>query len=122
MTSITAQNILDENGYTTSDISLINCERLIDNAIDYINLMSDRNISNLAGTEGSKTVNVNSEEAPIIKFLAGLLVRAYKDKGPNTAISGLSVTTLIQDPQYDLLKGAVEKGIQRLREIQVSYG
>lgn len=116
MASITAQNILDENNYTTSDISLANLERLIDNAIYYVELATNRSIAKMSGTAGSKTVSVADEEVSVVKACVILMLRAYLDRGPNTAISGLSISTLISDPQYTLYKDMIEKGVEQLRE------
>lgn len=117
MVSITAQNILDENNYTVSDISKVNLERLIDNATRYVNLHADRSIATMAGTAESKTVSMTDEESAVVKPVIILLIRAYKDRGPNTAISGLSVSQIISDPQYSLFKDAVDKGVERLKNV-----
>ena len=110
MATITAQNILDENNYTTSDISLVNTELLCNNAINYINLRTGLSISNMA----TQTVTVTNNQAPIIVMLTGLLIKAYKDRGPNIAIGGLGVSTVIQDPQYQLFKDMIDSGINSL--------
>jgi len=116
LATITAQNILDENNWdSTDDISLANCERLIDDSIDYINLMAGLSISNMSGAAGSKTVTVTSGQSAVIKPLASLMVRAYLDKGPNMAVSPISINTLISDPHYNLFMKLLNKGINRLR-------
>jgi hypothetical protein len=114
MATITAQLILDENNYTDGDITLTNLEYLIDNAINYVNLQTGLSISNLSGTAESKTVTVTSNESTVIKSLTVLMVRAYKDRGPNMGLSGLSVATLTSDPQYSLFIKIVDDGIKRL--------
>ena len=111
MATITTQNILDENNWTIADISLANIELLVNNAINYINLQTGLSISNMA----SGTVTVTSGESPIIKALTLLMIKAYKDRGPNTAIAGLGVNTLITDPQYSLFIQILNDGINRLR-------
>lgn len=115
MATITAQRILDENGYTASDMSLTVLEYWIDNVIDYINSETGLSISNMSGTAESKTVTVTSAQAPIIKMLAALMIRAKKDRGPQTGVAGLSVVAVINDPQYVLFKEMTDKGINRLR-------
>ena len=114
MATITAQLILDENNYTDDDITLTNLEYLIDNAINYVNLQTGLSISNLSGTAESKTVTVTSNESTVIKSLAVLMIRAYKDRGPQVGIQGLSVSTVIADPQYSLFMKVVDDGIKRL--------
>lgn len=115
MATVTAQRVLDENNYTVSDISLTNLEYLIDNVIDYINLETGLSISNLSGTAGSKSVTVTSGQSPIIKLLSALMIRAYKDRGPQSSIAGFSVVAVLADPQYQLFKELTDKGINRLR-------
>lgn len=113
LATITAQQVLDENNYTTPTTTIV--EYLIDNAIDYINLEAGLSINNMSGdTPGSKTVTVTSTQAPIIKMLSTLMIRAYKDRS-SVGIGGLSVTAVISDPQYDLFTKVVERGIMRLR-------
>ncbi len=113
MVTITAQNILDENNYTISDISLVNTELLCNNAINYINLRTGLSISNMSG----QTVSVANNQAPIIVMLTGLMIRAYKDRGPSTGIGGMSISTLISDPQYQLFKDLIDKGIDSLKSM-----
>ena len=115
MTSITAQQILDENNYTVSDISKTHLEYLIDNAINYVNLETGNSMSNMSGPAESKTVSVTSNQAAVVKPLIALLLRAYLDRGPNVAVGGLTVTTLLGDPQFALFKDMVDKGMNQLR-------
>ncbi len=128
MTTITAQQILDDNNYETTKINsnvttaLTRVERLIDRAINHINLQTGSTISNMSGSDGSKTVEVTSNEgASLVESLASLLVRAYVDKGPNVGLSALTVNTVIADPQYALLSDMIKKDIERLREILTEF-
>lgn len=113
MATITAQNILDENNYP--DMSKTIVEYLIDNVINYLNLETGLSISNMTGDAESKSVTVTSGQSAIIKPLAALMIRAYKDRGPNASVGGLSVVTVLADPQYTLFKEITNKGINRLR-------
>jgi len=122
MATITAQTLLDRNNWATTDIhatavtALTRVEYLIDDAIDYINGEAGTTISNMGGGgAGSKTVTVTAAQAPIVRALAALLVRAYLDKGPNVGIGGLGVTAIISDPQYKLHMMMIMQGINRLR-------
>lgn len=107
-----AQRILDENNYTASDISLLNLEYIIKNATDYINLDADTTIS-FVPAAGAATLTASDGEIIATKAGSLLMLRGYLDRGPNTAISSLSVSSLINDPQYafwsDLFKGALAK-------------
>jgi hypothetical protein len=114
VTTITAQQTLDENNYTISDISLVRLEYLIDNAIDYVNLETGSSMSNMSGTP-TKTVSVTSAQAAVVKSLIVLLLKAYLDRGPNIAVGGLTVTSLLGDPQFVLFKDMVDKGMNQLR-------
>ena len=122
MATLTAQNLLDANNYTVSDVSLINTELLIDQATRWVSLMTGRSIGAMGGTAGSKTVSMEDDELAVVSPLAALMVRAYVDRGPNTAISNLSVSTVVADPQYSLFKELVFQGLPALREMEVSYG
>ena len=116
MTTITniAQRILDENNYTTSDITTTNVEYLIKNAVDHINTQTGRTIS-FTPSAGTASLTAQDDEMPYIKNLTALMIRAYKDRGPNTAIGGLAVSSLTNDPQYSLFLKLLDDGIQRLR-------
>ena len=118
--AVTAQIVLDENNYTVTDISLVNLEKLIDNAINYINLNANTTITALAGDAGSKTVNVDRLEAPVVKNLAALLIRAYKDRGPQAGLGGLTVTSVTSDPQYQLFTDEIKAGISRLQTLSAT--
>lgn len=109
-----AQQVLDENNYTTSDITIVNLEYLIDNATDYINLMAGTSIANIVA--GSLTATEN--ELLVTKTLAALMIRAYLDRGPNISVGGLSVASVLADPQYDSFTKIVEKGIVQLTVVR----
>ena len=115
MAAITAQRVLDENNYTVSDIPLANLEYLIDNAIDHINSITGLSMSNLTGLPESKTVTLTSAQAYVVKLLSALMIRAYKDRGPNVNIGALGVTTIIADPQYRLFTKIIDRSISALR-------
>jgi len=106
--NVTAQIILDENNYTVTDISLINLEGVIDNSIGYLNLRTGLSMSALTGSAGSKTVSLTSAQAVLVKILSTLMVKAYIDRGPNASVGGLSVTSVISDPQYNLYMKLIE--------------
>jgi len=121
MATITAQTLLDRNNWATTDIhatavtALTRVEYLIDDAIDYINGESGTSMSNMTGAAGSKTVTVTSAQAPIVRALAALLVRAYLDKGPNVSVGSMGVSAIVSDPEYKIHMMMIQTGISRLR-------
>lgn len=116
MTTISniAQRILDENNWTVSNISLINLEYLIKNAVDYINMMTETTISFAPTGTGTLSLTASDKEIVTTKFLTTLLLRAYLDRGPNTSVQGLTVSSLLADPQYATYDKMVDKAMERL--------
>lgn len=78
--TLTAAIILAKNGYSDSDLSYINCEYLIDDAIDFINGKAHSSIPNLSGAvAGSKTVTVTGyNENAALAFLLTMMLREAK--------------------------------------------
>jgi len=116
MTVVTdvAQRVLDENNYSVSDISLLNLEYLIRNAVDYVNMQAGTAIA-FVPVAGSEDLNASDSEIIVVKALSVILLRAYVDRGPNVAISSLSVSTVANDPQYNVFMQIVNDGLMRLR-------
>jgi hypothetical protein len=111
--ALIAQRILDENHYAApSNISLTNMEYLVKNATDYINLQAGTSIS-FTPAAGAATLTALDGEIIATKAGSLLMLKAYVDRGPNVSITGISVSTLINDPQYafwsELFKNAIEK-------------
>jgi len=111
MATITATQIKNENKWTDANISDTNLGYLIDNVIDYINLMAGTSISNLA----AGTVTVTSAQAPVIKAGVALAMRAYLDKGPQVATQGQSLMMVVNDPHYKFMSMVFKNGINMLR-------
>lgn len=111
-----ATRILAETGYTVGDISLTNLEYLIDNAIDYVNLHAGLSIADLAGSAESKSLTGTDGQIFAVKALSELMLRAYKDKGPNIGLGGLNITSTTSDPHYILETKLVNDVIERLKE------
>lgn len=117
MTTITniAQRILDENGYTISDISLVNMEYLVKKAVEHVNLKTGGTVS-FTPSGGTQSLTASDAQLTCIQNLSALFIRAYKDKGPNVGIGGVTVVTLTGDPQYSLFMKLIDEQILRLRE------
>jgi len=118
--TITATIVLAENNYDTDDITAANTEYLIDNAINYINMQANTTINALAGVAGTKTVGADRNEATIIKSLTALMIKAYKDRGPNVSIGSISASSVMNDPQYALHSDIIKAGISRLQTLSTA--
>ena len=118
MVNFTAQDILDENKYAKSDITLENTEKLIDTAISYINLETGLTIGKMYGSLESKIATVTDAQEPIVKALASIYVRGYVDGDPNVRLDGETSGQPPQDPHTDFLKEVVKRGIILLRSLR----
>lgn len=90
MVTVTYASLHSLLNLTTSNISAINTENLIDMAINMLNLYGDLSISAMSGSSGSKTVTLTSAEwAAVFLVCRALYYSGYK--GPDSAsIAGLS--------------------------------
>jgi len=105
-----------ENNYTVdTDITAVNFEYLIDNAIDYINAEAGTSIADLSGAGGSKSLVGSEAENLAVKALSVLYLRQYVDHGPYPMVGGLNVDNQSIDPQLRLQQRIVNRLIQRLR-------
>lgn len=110
-----ATQILNENNYTTNDITATNLEYLIDNAIDYVNMETATSIADLSGSAGTKSITGTEAEIITVKAGSVLMLRAYKDRGPNTGLGNMSISTVIADPQYAFFSELFKMSLNRLR-------
>lgn len=115
--TVTAALVLAENNYVVGDCTAVNTEYLIDNAINYINMQANTTIPALSGAAGSKTGSADRNEATIIKSLSALMIKAYKDRGPNVSIGAITAATVLNDPQYALHADIIKAGISRLQTL-----
>ena len=122
MVSVTATNMLSYTNYTTPTATVV--EGLADIIIDYINLKADTTIQtfrDVGAYTGLLTLTLTAEEYPIIMAGMNLIIRAWNDRGPNTSLSGLSVTSLFNDPHYALYSELFKTGVDRLRKKDISF-
>jgi hypothetical protein len=120
MTTISniAQRVLSENSYTTSDCSLVNTEYLIKKAVDHVNMRTGGSVSfTLSG--GTQSLTGTDAQLVTIQNLSALLLRAFVDRGPNTSLGGVSVSTLTADPQYSIHMKLMEDEIRELIGVSV---
>lgn len=117
-----AQRILDENGYVLTDftnLTLTILEYKIDDAIDYVNLQAGLTIADLSGAAESKSITATDGQILAVKWLTNLMLKAYKEKGDQAGISGLSVSHVINNPDYAMSTMVIEKAIDRLKELPI---
>lgn len=113
-----AQAILEENGYTIGtfpNLTLTILENKIDDAINYVNAQTGLSIAALTGAAESKTFTYTVPQNVAIKQLTNLMLQAYKEKGSQVGIGGMSVTYLQTDPDFKLSMKIVQKIIDRLK-------
>ena len=101
--SITAQIILDQTGYTTTDFTLINTEYMIDDALDTVNLMFTQSIAALSGSTGSKTGSLTRDQNAVVKMLLVLMLR----EGKKTSLSNSTSTGGSTSNQQSVGVGAI---------------
>ena len=119
--NVTAQNVLDEYNYTVADMPLTKMEPIMNGVINHVNLETNTSITLMSGTAESKIVTLTRSESVAVKTLSALMVRAYLDRGPNTAIQGQSIGHVISDPQYSFLAELAVKAMTRLKTANPVY-
>jgi hypothetical protein len=123
MTEITAATMLARFNYKSTDFdpdddedtSLTNVEYIIDDVIDYINLIAGTSISNLSGTSPDKTVTVTGPQNAAIKMLLPLMLRDTKyHVSESTGLGPVSVSNTVstQNPAFQKM---FEKAIATLK-------
>ena len=124
MTTVTdiAQRMLTENKLTIGQIPLLNTEYLVKNAVDYINLMAGTSIS-FTPVAGSEDLVASDNEIVVVKFATTLLIRAYFDRGPNVSVGGLSLSSVISDPQYAFYASQLSLMVEKLsqRDVDIPF-
>jgi len=119
MVTITAANMLAYTNTSSGDCSAINTEALADILIDYINLRADTTINTFRAVAfpytGLLSLTLTTSEYPVVMAGMNLMHKAFTDKGPDANISGLSITTILNDPQYAVYSEMLKLGIEKLR-------
>jgi hypothetical protein len=116
-----AQRILSENGYALTDfenLTLTILEYKIDDAIDWINLQAGLTIADLSGDAESKSITGTDGQILAVKSLTNLMLRAYVEKG-DVSMAALTVTSVVNDPDYKVTMMMIEKAIERLKELPI---
>jgi hypothetical protein len=144
MPDYTATIALAESGYTTDDVTAINAEYIIDNAINFVNLEAQLSISALSGTAGSKTVTLTRDQYAVVSILSTAMLRETKktsltnSTSTGTSTSGSigagslslsessSVSSAISaaaslNSGDDFLRELFWRGIEKLRQTESDY-
>ena len=120
-----AQRILDENGYAVYDfasLTLTILEYKIDDAIDYLNLQAGLSIADLAGSAESKSITATDGQILVVKSLTNLMLKAYKEKGSQIGIGGLSIIHVMENPDFKVSSMMIKHLIERLKEPPIVVG
>ncbi len=111
MTSYTYTMMTDVMNLTvgaSDDITAVNAEKLIDLAINCLNLFGAE-LDNMAGTAGSKTVSLESKEHAAVLLVARAIYYSFYKDLDSASLGGLTVSTndLLKDPAtLQLIKDA----------------
>lgn len=124
MTTISniAQRVLDENGYVLTEFSgltLTILEYKIEDAIHYINSQAGLTIADLSGSAESKSITGTDGQILAIKWLTNLMLQAYLEKGSQVGAGGLSLTYVLNNPDYQASVMVVKDMIERLKELPI---
>ena len=102
MVLIIYSDVQDVMDLSISDISAINTEKLIDLAIHYLNLYAQLDMSNMAGTAGSKTLNVTSPQYAAVLHVFRTIYHSYYKP---LEVDSINPTNVLNPP--DLLSNPV---------------
>jgi hypothetical protein len=108
-TSVMNLNVGAGAGY---DVTAENAEKILDLAIDALNLFGNLEMSNMAGTAGSKTVNLNSGQKAAVFIVARAIFYGFYKELDTSNVGGVNMTTsdLMKDPEtIKLIKDCAEK-------------
>jgi hypothetical protein len=119
VTYATLHSVMNLN---TTKLPAINTESVIDLAIDTLNLFGCE-LTNMAGTAGTKTVTLESNEKAAVFLVARMIYYSFYKSVDVASLGGINVTTndlmkdptavqLIKDAADRLIKGSADDGMQ----------
>lgn len=117
MVNYTAANLQTINNYSVLNNTTI--ELFMDGMISFINSETGAGLAHFrddtVNGDGSKVVSIT--EAQEGAFLAGaaVMLRAFKDKGPQVGAGALNVTEVTSDPHYKIWTRILRQAMNRLR-------
>lgn len=96
-------------------------EAILDQAIDKINLYGHTDISNMTGTAGSKTVNLESREKAAVFMAARAVYYGYYKGLESSSVGGLTVGSpdLESNPAVER---QIKEAARLLTELEVDVG
>ena len=92
MVNITYVDLHDVLNVTVADITAINAEKLIDLAVDCLNLYG-ADLPNMTGTAGTKSLSLESKEKGAVFMVVRAVYYGFYQGLNAVAISSLSVST-----------------------------
>jgi len=108
-TAVMNLNVGAGAGYDVTDQ---NAEKVLDLAIDALNLFGNLEMSNMAGTAGSKTVNLNSSQKAAVFIVARAIYYGFYKELDTSNVGGVNMTTndLMKDPEtIKLIRDCAER-------------
>jgi hypothetical protein len=107
--------------FNVADFTEEHAEEIIDLAIHAVNNISKADLSNMTGTAGSKTVNLESEEVWAVLAAAYAIYNNFYKGRTATATHGqsISIGEVMGNPT---VMDVVERAARQLAELDVSYG
>jgi len=120
MPNITASD-LDAILNLAGQVSNTNLEKIIDLAIDCLNLYGNLDLPNMSGTAESKTVSLESREKGAVFIVARAIYYSFYKGVESSTVGGLSVSTPDLMSNQTVL-AAVKEAARQLAEIDVDYG
>jgi hypothetical protein len=120
MVSVTYADLHALLHITVADISAINTEKILDLAIDCLNLYGQLDMSNMAGTAGSKTLNVTSQEKAAIFLVARTIYYSFYIGLTSANINSLGVTNPPDLLSNSIIQESVREAARLLQESDYS--
>ena len=102
-------------------VSDTNLEKIIDLAVDCLNLYGNIDLSNMSGTAGAKTVSLESREKGAVFIVARAIYYSFYKGVESSTVGGLAVSTPDLMSNQTVL-AAVKEAARLLSEIDVGYG
>jgi hypothetical protein len=104
-----------------TDITAANAEKIIDQAIDLLNLYGNLDLPNMSGTAGAKSVSVESRQRGAILSVARAVYYGFY-KGLETASAGPVNVSSPDLMSNQSVLASVKEEAELLKDFDISYG